>query len=244
MSTRPITIALLGLLAVLAACRPSSGQGDRYVLAISWQPAFCETAPKKPECRSQHARRFDASHFTLHGLWPQPASRTYCAVGRGDIADDKAGDWHRLPMARLPADLWSRLQEKMPGTQSALERHEWLKHGTCMANATPEIYFSASLALLDAVNASPVRKLFAANIARGVSSAEVRRAFDAAFGAGAGGRVRLSCVEDGGRRLIREITIGLQGEIGARPDIASLIAAAPPVDPGCPGGIVDAVGLQ
>lgn len=42
----------------------------------------------------------------------------------------------------------------------------------------------------------------------------IKDAFNSAFGAGAGDRVRLSCKRDGSRQLITEITIGL----GARPD--------------------------
>jgi ribonuclease T2 len=28
----------------------TAGQGDSYVFAVSWQPAFCEQHPNKPEC--------------------------------------------------------------------------------------------------------------------------------------------------------------------------------------------------
>lgn len=239
-----IAVILFALLPGLAACRQGEEEAGRYLLAISWQPAFCETAPAKPECTSQDEDRFDASHFSLHGLWPQPSSLVYCGVDGSDIADDEAGRWRRLPMDRLPADLWARLQEVMPGTQSGLERHEWLKHGTCMAGATPRRYFAASLALIDAVNASPLRALFAENVGRTVSYDQARRAFEAGFGRGAGDRLRISCVRDSGRRLIRELTIGLEGVIGDNPDIAVLVAAAPAVEPGCPAGIVDPAGLQ
>ena len=50
------------------------GTGREYVLAVSWQPAFCEGHADKPECASQTEARFDASNLTLHGLWPQPRS--------------------------------------------------------------------------------------------------------------------------------------------------------------------------
>ena len=48
-----------------------------YVLALSWQPAFCEANPGKRECRWQTGSRYDASYLSLHGLWPQPASLQY-----------------------------------------------------------------------------------------------------------------------------------------------------------------------
>ena len=66
---------------------PQSVQsGHRFVLAISWQAAFCETRPSKLECESQTDDRFDATHFTLHGLWPQPRRRAYCGVDASAVS--------------------------------------------------------------------------------------------------------------------------------------------------------------
>ena len=56
--------------------------------------------------------------------------------------------------------------------------------------------------------------------------------------------VRIACDDDGKRRIISEITIGLWGSPGATPDFGKLIRAARPTDGGCIGGIVDPVGLQ
>src|SRR6266536_5805604 len=52
-----------------------SGGAAEAVLALSWQPSFCETHSSKPECAAETAASFEATHFTLHGLWPQPRSR-------------------------------------------------------------------------------------------------------------------------------------------------------------------------
>ncbi len=240
------------LLLALGGVRPSSAADPGYVLAVSWQPAFCETASRKPECRSQHEDRVDTRQFSLHGLWPQPpegkTGKDYCGVTPAEIDTDKSGRWRKIAMDRLSPDLWRRLKAAMPGTMSGLERHEWLKHGTCMAGADPERYFTASLALLDALNASTVVQLVTGRIGERVSGEEIRAAFDQAFGEGAGDRVRIACRQDGDRRLILELTIGLCGELtgasGETPDLAALIAAAKPTDPGCPGGIIDPVGLQ
>ena len=68
---------------------PVTSGGSRYILAISWQPGFCELHSAKPECASQTEDRFDASHFTLHGLWPQPRTVMYCYVSPAAVADDK-----------------------------------------------------------------------------------------------------------------------------------------------------------
>ena len=217
-----------------------------YVLALSWQPAFCETKSDKPECRAQTASGFDAAHFTLHGLWPQPNGNFYCGVKASDRANDKPGRWKDLPPVDLDAATRQELDTVMPGTQSALERHEWIKHGTC-SGMDQQAYFAAALTLARAVNASPVRDLFVANIGRTVTSGQIRGAFDAAFGQGAGDRVRVSCAKDpsDGRRMIGEITLGLAGAPGASVDLGDMMAAsATTADAGCPNGVIDAAGYR
>lgn len=232
-------LAALGLLAVPAVAQ----ERTQYVLAINWQPAFCETRPDRPECESQTGERFDATHFTLHGLWPQPRSRDYCGVDAQTVMRDEAGDWDQLPAVALSAGLQQRLDEAMPGTQSGLDRHEWVTHGTCYGTDA-EAYFTDSLDMLDAINASGVRALFDAARGKMLSQDAVRAAFDDAFGAGAGDRVRLACDDDGRRRLIGELTIGLTGDIDGTDSFADRILDARPTNGRCDGGIVDPVGLQ
>lgn len=214
-----------------------------YVFSVSWQPAFCEGKPGKPECGTQSAERFDATHFTLHGLWPQPRSNVYCDVSSDLKIADKNGDWEKLPEPKLSEATKTKLATVMPGTQSKLERHEWIKHGTCFDDPAEE-YFSRAIALIDQLNSSKVQELFASNIGSQVTGSAIRNAFDASFGEGAGDRVRVACKRDGGRNLIVEMTIGLAGEIGDQPKLADLIAASGTTDPGCPSGIVDPIGIQ
>lgn len=234
-----VTVALFALLLSPAQAQ----ERTQFVLAISWQSAFCETRPSKPECESQTADRFDAGHFALHGLWPQPRSRDYCGVDEATVRTDENGDWDQLPAPELSDGLWAALQVAMPGTQSGLERHEWIKHGTCY-DGDAEEYFADSLAMLEAINDSTVSELFATSIGQRLTLGEIRTAFDAAFGSGAGERVRVSCVEDGARRLISELTIGLTGDIDGPASIADRLQDARPTDGGCDAGEVDAVGLQ
>ena len=228
---------------LLAGCQQAAGDGPEHVLAFSWQPAFCETSPRKPECRTQNANRFDAVHFSLHGLWPQPRSRAYCGVVEDEIKRDKQGRWEELQALQLTAETRSELERVMPGTQSFLHRHEWVKHGTCH-DGGPQEYFEQSLALMRQLNRSNLRALFAENLGRELSGEQIRAVFERDFGSDAGKRLRISCKQDGDRRIIVEITLGLTGEIKDDPDMQRLIAAAKPTDPGCPGGIVDPVGLQ
>jgi ribonuclease T2 len=218
--------------------------GPSYVLAISWQPAFCEGNARKPECRSQSGSRFDATHFTLHGLWPQPGTNIYCGVSEAERRAATEGRWRDLPRLALSLATERALAEAMPGSQSFLDRYEWVKHGTCHPARDPEAYYRDSLRLVAAINDSPVRDLFAANIGRDLAVSEIRARFDEAFGPGAGERVRLACRDDGSRRLIAELTIGLKGDVSGKTPVSDLILASSPTDEGCPSGTVDPVGLQ
>lgn len=243
-SIRQAVAVAAALLAGAFGYQQLSAGPAEYVLAVSWQPAFCETRPRLPECRSQTADRFDATNFTLHGLWPQPRSRAYCGVSERHVELDKDNRWHDLPWDRLDEELWRQLQQAMPGTRSGLHKHEWIKHGTCYDGAGAQEYFEDSLMVLDALNRSAVKDLFVGSIGREVTGEDIRAAFDESFGPGAGDRVRISCKDDGARRLIVELTIGLGGKIGPGSDVAAHIAQADPTDPGCPGGVIDPVGNQ
>jgi ribonuclease T2 len=230
---------------------PGAGEGGdsetsraAYVLAVSWQPAFCETKPDKPECATESQDRFDAVHFSLHGLWPQPASNAYCNVPPQLSLVDKNGDWDQLPPPSLSDQTKQKLAQVMPGIQSNLERHEWIKHGTCFHADSADEYFARAILLMDQLNSSKAQELFASNVGGELTGKAIRDAFDESFGEGAGSRVRVACKRVRGRNHITELTIGLVGQIGDEPSLADLIAASAATDPGCPGGAVDTVGTH
>ncbi len=240
-------IVSVGLLSAagLPVAAGGGGAADQYVLAVSWQPAFCEQRPNKPECRSQTADRFDASHFTLHGLWPQPRGNVYCNVDPAQIDLDKERQWLSLDALVLAPATRTDLERVMPGSQSGLHRHEWVKHGSCYNNASAEIYFSHSLRLMRRLNKSVVRDLFAAHVGQHLARAKILAAFDSAFGAGSAAALAIACKADGDRMLISELKLALKGPLDSASNIGELMRAAPPTGGGCPdGGIVDPVGLQ
>ncbi len=213
------------------------------LLAVSWQPAFCETRPRQRECRNQHEGRFDASHFTLHGLWPQPRENVYCDVSARLKRDDKDRRWDWLPLLDLEASTRNELKKVMPGTASFLHRHEWVKHGTCYSE-DPETYYRDSLRMMAQLNGSEVQELFVANVGQNVSAKAIRDAFEAAFGQGSGKRVQVTCRDDGNRRLITELKIHLGGPLAEPTSFADALRAGEKTAQGCSGGIVDPVGLQ
>jgi ribonuclease T2 len=221
-------------------------KGGDYILAMSWQPGFCESKPNKPECQTQTEERYDASHFTLHGLWPQPRNNVYCNVSPAEVSKDKNRRWSELSELVLEADTREELNKVMPGTQSFLHRHEWIKHGTCYNDESPEEYFHDSLDIMDELNGpnSEVRTLFVENVGREITANQIHEAFENSFGDGAGDKIKISCKRDGNRNLITEITLSLKGDLGGIPLSQALMNAKSANNIGCTAGIVDPVGLQ
>ena len=209
-----------------------------YVLALSWEPAFCEAMKGKAECKSQTASSYEATHFSLHGLWPQPRNNAFCGVDAATAALDDQHQWEQLPEPQLTAATKAALDQVMPGTQSVLQRHEYIKHGTCYPAGNAEQYFKDAVRLANEVNGSAVQKFMAANIGKMIQMSDLRTKFDEAFGAGAGDRVRVSCDKAG---RFSELTIGLKGDIPSGKSLAELIAASDTTDTGCQSGLVDAV---
>lgn len=237
----------LAVALVLSACS-DAGSGNtgraQYVFAFSWHPAFCETAPRKPECRDQ--QKGSRGRFSLHGLWPQPGSNIYCGVSAAEMETDKSGNWRALDVPRIAEPVWQKLREVMPGTRSFLHKHEWVKHGTCYGDGNIDTYYAHSVKLMDWVNASSLTYLFDANLGRRVTGKDIRDAFERDFGRGAGDRLRISCKRDNDsdRQMIVEITLGLAGDIATATSLAPLVEASPETDAGCPDGIIDAPGFQ
>jgi ribonuclease T2 len=227
---------------------PSPGtESAENVLALSWQPAFCETKPTKPECVDLNAGNLPVTEqqLSIHGLWPQPEGNAYCGVPAALVDLDRASRWSELPEVATDAESRELLEVAMPGSASFLERHEWIKHGTCYrAAGGADEYVDDALRLTEAINGSAVAGFLAENVGAQITTAELRARFDAAFGAGAGDRVQVHCAGDGGRTLIQELKVSLRGVIGPDTPAGELIRAAEPVAPGCPQGVVDPAGLQ
>ena len=215
-----------------------SGVRATHVLAMGWEPAFCEEHRDKKECRELASTGFAATHVSLHGLWPQPRGTQYCNVAPNLREIDRDHDWNDLPEPDVSANTLSRLAAVMPGVQSKLERHEWIVHGTCFGG-NAEGYFARAAGLAEAVDASKVSQLFADNVGRSLSAEAIRAAFDDAFGAGAGARVTVSCHGRGENRKITELVISLAGDVAGSAPLGDLIRAAQPVPSGCPSGMVE-----
>jgi ribonuclease T2 len=217
-----------------------------FLLALSWQPSFCETKPGKPECQTQTAQRFDATNLALHGLWPQPRDNAYCGVSQQIIQLDKDNQWSSLPPINLSVSTRNALAERMPGFTSNLHLHEWYKHGTCYSSS-PEKYFQESMALQDQVNNSSVQDLFERNIGQYLEATTIRNEFDRAFGQGAGARVQIQCQKDidqDQNNMVVELQLNLKGTIQPSTPIKGLLLAGKTVPAGCSRGEVDPAGVN
>lgn len=214
---------------------PIQGCADRYLLALSWQSSFCQTHPNKTECIKQSPTSYDATNFTLHGLWPDKLS--YCGVSSDDINRDETGNWSSLPPVQTDAQTQAELSKVMPGLVSNLDRHEWYKHGTCDGR-NADTYYDLAIGLVEEFNASQVRDLFASNIGKTVTLTDVKRAFDSSFGDGASGSLNLKCGKEDS--LVSEIRLKIK-----RPLVGQKLAdvLVPSGGLSCDRVIVDAVGL-
>lgn len=223
-----------------ARTAPSPFLARDFILAASWQPAFCETRRRVRECRDGAA---DADGFTLHGVWPQPRDLAYCNVSSTDKGLAESHRWRDLPELPLTAATRASLADVMPGVASGLDRYQWAKHGSCWGGEADR-YFARAAALVAALNASGVRDLVLSRVGGTLSANEIRAAFDKAFGAGAGDRVLVDCSGARGQEArIQEIRIALRGDLGGDASLADLIEQAPAQPRGCREGIVDRPGF-
>ncbi|GMF36014.1 unnamed protein product [Phytophthora fragariaefolia] len=105
------------------------GDFDMYILAQSWQPAFCDGKQTQfPGCRAP--QQFWRSHLTLHGLWPElsgSAPPSFCA---GEAFD--AAKIERELGLDVLHQYWPDVKFSEASPQYAdFWKHEWTRHGTC-----------------------------------------------------------------------------------------------------------------
>ncbi len=125
----------------------------------------------------------------------------------------------------------------MPGYASNLQRHEWVKHGSCYGKSA-ELYYQDAIRLTDTINQSEVGTLLKNNIGKRVSSTQIRQAFNKAFGEGLGKKVNMRCDKKG---RLGELWINLSGDISSDSSLSSLLKNAVNASNNCESGLVDPV---
>jgi ribonuclease T2 len=191
---------------------------DTYLLALTWQPGFCEAHASSSECTTVTPR------LVLHGLWPdwdinghgkRNDADDFCIGGNGRdaiLAIEKSGaaGWPKLPPIALSAASSSDLAGVMPGVAAGLERHEWWKHGTC-SGLKPDDYFATAVLLVRQVERGQLAKLLADHAGADVARNDLLDAFAADFGKDAKRAVTLDCTRSNGS-VLAEIRIRLKRE--------------------------------
>ncbi len=124
--------AIALILAAPAVWAQEAGDFDYYLLALSWNPSWCEVDGDErgaPECRPG-----SGFGFTLHGLWPQYES------GWPEWCDTSGRDPSRRETGAM-ADLMG---------SGGLAWYQWQKHGRC-SGLDPDDYFALAREAVAAV---------------------------------------------------------------------------------------------
>ena len=131
---------------------------DSYMLAITWQPGFCEHVPyngKKPECDAMNSGALAAKTLSLHGLWP---NKKECGT--------RYGSCDGAPFA-LTKETIDQVAPWMPNFyfERTFGAYEWNKHGKCQA-LPPDEYFIKAVSAVRVVNDSEVGKIVLGNVGK------------------------------------------------------------------------------
>jgi ribonuclease T2 len=203
-------------------CRLAGGADD-HTFALSWQPAFCELKSGKKECQIRDPGVYQASNFTLHGLWPnKDACHTNFGFCKGE---KKSVDFCQYDPVPISSKLKRELAEVMPSVSSGtcLERYEWYKHGLCQTQWDAEEYFSISVRLTKEFNRAAAT-VMAESVGDSVKEADFFAAIDSAFGPNAHKRLQLKCQKGD----LVDVYIKLPRQIGKDASLRDLIQKAKP----------------
>jgi len=190
---------LAALLALTLAAAPGSadaggraGEFDYYVLALSWNAAWCET-----EGAGRGAPQCDPGGeigFVLHGLWPQ--------------YEDGWPDWCQTE-ARDPSRAETAAMADIMGS-AGLAWYQWKKHGRCSGLA-PERYFTLARAAWESIARPEILRRI--RLPRRVAPAAIEQAFLEANPGLAADAITVDCKG----RLFREVRICLTRDLAPRP---------------------------
>ncbi|RED53502.1 ribonuclease T2 family protein [Aestuariispira insulae] len=203
------SLAALFLSAIALSKTGWSADPDmEWVQALSWEPAFCETVSHRPvECKTAREDDYAASNLVLHGLWPETGQ--YCGVSEKNQQLDKDRQWAKLPETELPLPLRDELAQKMPGVASHLDRHEWIKHGTC-SGLNAGGYYRLSLDLVDAAEKLETTRLLRDNIGKTIAYRDLCNSLTHDFGPVGPQAVKVRQKKSGSRFNLVELQFALK----------------------------------
>ncbi len=175
-------------------CNMEPGHADSNVLALSWQPAFCETygyEAGKEECRTLKPGSFSQQHLVLHGLWPNQKA---CGYGYGFCGVREQRRHCDYETLRFESSVDRALSLYMPSyaNGTCLERHEWNKHGSCQLQAM-DTYFSLAIRLAEDMNNTDFANIIRKYRGGQVALSKLEHAIERSFGPGSKEKVYLGC---------------------------------------------------
>lgn len=202
------------------ACRLPD-RHDAYVLALTWQPGFCEHVNykgRKPECEHMADGRLVVGHLTLHGLWP---NRAQCGT-----------DYGHCPASplRLKDETVAYIQPWMPNFryERVFGEYQWQKHGSCQTGMDADTYFRRAVDALKVVNDSPVGQYIRQNIGGTISRQGLEERLQAATGQpGYRHSISLHC----SGRFLTELRVRLPVVFRESGTLAELLGPQPPQQP-------------
>lgn len=235
-----VTYSLLVLDRSSDSFATNSARTDSSWLVVTWGPSFCRVEPSDPRCSSGQVAKMGAT-LILHGLWPQPAENQFCGMPR-ELADRaRRSEDSDMPPLELSDGVRKSLQTTMAGA-ATLAPHEWYAHGTC-SGVTADRYFSDAAALTIAVR-KVLDPVFEDAKGERLTLGTVRHRIDEEFGAGAGGRIGLTCRKvTGDSAVVVDVRLSLPPVAdlnidGGAVSLGELLANAKPMASQCRRGRV------
>jgi ribonuclease T2 len=193
----------------------TANKHDSYVLAITWQPGFCEHAHyngKKPECDALAERELSIDNLTLHGLWP---NRKECGIKY----DTCRGDGTKA--FSLNEDTVSRIAPWMPNFyyERVFGKYEWDKHGTCQSLA-PDAYFDNAVNAVKLVNDSEIGLFIRSHIGAQMAVTQFYDHVKQHYGDEVASNIQLVCT---GRNYLQEIRFRLPKDFTVHSGMSRLV---------------------
>ncbi|MFS2002753.1 ribonuclease T2 family protein [Duganella sp. CT11-25] len=190
---------------------------DSYVLAITWQPGFCEHVKyngKKPECDAMNSGALEAKTLSLHGLWP---NKKECGTNYGSCSGETFA---------LSKDTIEKVAPWMPNFfyERTFGAYEWNKHGKCQS-LSPDAYFIKAVSAVRVVNDSEVGKIVLGNVGKTFRVSEFFDRVKARHGDKVANSITLVCV---GRKYLQEIRVSLPLEFSTDRDLPQMVGNASP----------------
>jgi ribonuclease T2 len=145
----PFVLCLITSSAIAGpSCSIAPGKKLYYQLTLTESATFCKSHSNDISCKNLPSNTV----LQMHGLWPDYAGGGFpqgnCDGQQCPSQPAKKGAFCKYPEppGLYNSEVWRTEQSYMAGVASCLERHEWVKHGTCTPmSSDPVAYFGWAL---------------------------------------------------------------------------------------------------